>query len=135
MDLVPAPAPRRRKPAPPVDTATASGEPPAPSPIADEPWVIKRNTEQAKRAALGRKNSGRKHLVDPCTCDPDYSEAEREFIFAVDEYKRTNRRPFPTNAELLRILVGLGYRRSHVDESAFAENRGANSSKPDRAPR
>lgn len=44
---------------------------------------------------------------------PDEMSAEVvEFITAVDEYKRTNQRPFPTWSEVLEILKGLGYQRT-----------------------
>ncbi len=35
-----------------------------------------------------------------------------EFITAIDDYKRLNRRPFPTWSEVLEILKTLGYGRS-----------------------
>lgn len=34
-----------------------------------------------------------------------------EFIMAVDEYKRVNRRPYPTISELFEIAIYLGYRK------------------------
>jgi hypothetical protein len=34
-----------------------------------------------------------------------------EFITAIDDYKRLNRRPFPTWSEVLEIVKGLGYER------------------------
>lgn len=36
-----------------------------------------------------------------------------EFITAIDEYKRSCRRPFPTWSEVLEILKGLGYERAN----------------------
>ena len=35
-----------------------------------------------------------------------------EFIQAIDDYKRTQRRPFPTWSEVLEILKTLGYQRA-----------------------
>ena len=35
-----------------------------------------------------------------------------EFITAIDEYKRSNRRPFPSWSEVLEILKTLGYSRT-----------------------
>lgn len=35
-----------------------------------------------------------------------------EFITAIDEYKRANRRPFPSWSEVLEILKTLGYSRT-----------------------
>ena len=34
-----------------------------------------------------------------------------EFITAIDEYKRTNQRPFPSWGEILEVLKALGYER------------------------
>lgn len=34
-----------------------------------------------------------------------------EFIMAVDEYKRVNRRPYPTISELFEVAIYLGYRK------------------------
>jgi len=41
----------------------------------------------------------------------DYGDDEREFMLAMDRYKRQHRRPFPTWKEVLDVLKGLGYRR------------------------
>ncbi len=35
-----------------------------------------------------------------------------EFITAIDDYKRLNRRPFPTWSEVLEVLKTLGYSRT-----------------------
>jgi hypothetical protein len=35
-----------------------------------------------------------------------------EFITAIDEYKRTHQRPFPTWSEVLEVLKALGYERA-----------------------
>jgi hypothetical protein len=41
----------------------------------------------------------------------DYSDDEREFLVAMERYKRERRRPFPTCREVLAVLLSLGYRR------------------------
>ena len=41
----------------------------------------------------------------------DYSDDERDFLIAMERYKRENRRPFPTWSEVLEVLVSLGYRK------------------------
>lgn len=44
---------------------------------------------------------------------PDEMPADvLEFITAIDEYKRVQRRPFPTWSEVLEILKTLGYSRA-----------------------
>ena len=47
---------------------------------------------------------------------PDYSEDEIEFMKALDNYKRDNRRPFPTCCEVLNVLRSLGYRKANSAE-------------------
>ncbi len=66
---------------------------------------------RAKNAAEKRKNSERRRLIDPTTCERDYNDDETEFMKAMDRYKRENRRPFPTWSEVLEVLHSLGYRR------------------------
>lgn len=66
---------------------------------------------RAQNAAEKRKNSERRRLIDPTTCERDYNDDETEFMKAMDRYKRENRRPFPTWSEVLEVLRSLGYRR------------------------
>ena len=39
------------------------------------------------------------------------SDEQYEFLMAIDEYKRTNTRPFPTWTEVLEVVKALGYRK------------------------
>jgi len=41
----------------------------------------------------------------------EYDAAETEFLKAVDEFKRRRGVRFPTNTQLLRVLLSLGYRK------------------------
>jgi hypothetical protein len=41
----------------------------------------------------------------------DYSDEERDFIFAMERYRRVRRRRFPSCREVLAVLKSLGYRR------------------------
>src|SRR3954462_6765825 len=66
---------------------------------------------RAENAAAKRKSSERRRLIDPTTCERDYSDDETGFMKAMDRYKRENRRPFPTWSEVLEVLRSLGYRR------------------------
>ena len=66
---------------------------------------------RAANAAEKRRTSERRRLIDPTTCERDYSEDETEFMKAMDRYKRENRRPFPTWSEVLEVLRSLGYRK------------------------
>lgn len=40
-----------------------------------------------------------------------YSDEEREFMVAMDKFKRESSRPHPTWAEVLGVAKGLGYRK------------------------
>lgn len=53
--------------------------------------------------------SGRRRKIDPTTCERDYSNDEREFMQAVEEYKRQSGRSFPTCSEILEVVRSLGY--------------------------
>jgi hypothetical protein len=66
---------------------------------------------RAARAASARAASGRRRLVDPSTCERDYAAAEVEFMLAMQEYKRSSGRMFPTWSEVLEVLQGLGYEK------------------------
>jgi hypothetical protein len=74
----------------------------------------KRNIPVAvdRRSGTDRRNQGeRRRQIDPTTCERDYNEDEISFMKAMDQYKRDNRRPFPTWSEVLEVLHALGYRK------------------------
>jgi hypothetical protein len=95
---------------------------PAP-PLAEEDgrdWTDRRATAQALRAANARNTSGRRRFVDPTTCDRDYTIAEREFMQAMQDYKLSSGRMFPTWSEVLEVLRDLGYEKP--DEYSTCSN-------------
>src|SRR5262249_44898560 len=74
----------------------------------------KRNIPVAGERRTGqdpRHQGERRRQVDPTTCERDYKDDEIEFMKAMDQYKRANRRPFPTWSEVLEVLHALGYRK------------------------
>jgi len=75
----------------------------------------KRNIPVAveRRSGKDRRQQGeRRRQVDPTTCEKDYSDEEIIVMKAMDQYKRANRRPFPTWSEVLEVLRSLGYRKT-----------------------
>ena len=62
-----------------------------------------------ERRATPRRKVERRRLIDPTTCERDYSGDEVEFMKAMDEYKRKSGRMFPTWSEVLEVVRGLGY--------------------------
>ena len=81
--------------------------------------IANRPGERRKRTipvALDRRKTKerrgeRRRQVDPTTCERDYNEEEIAFMKAMDQYKRDNRRPFPTWSEVLEVLQSLGYEK------------------------
>ena len=58
-----------------------------------------------------RVKVNRRRQIDPTTCERDYSSEEIEFMNALDEYKRTSGRMFPTCSEVLEVIRKLGYEK------------------------
>lgn len=77
----------------------------------NEPIAVER------RSVERRKKVNRRRQIDPTTCERDYTPAEVEFMNALDDYKRTSGRMFPTCSEVLEVLVGLGYVKCTCAES------------------
>ena len=74
---------------------------------------------ERRKGEPGRRQQGeRRRQVDPTTCEREYTEEEIAFMKAMDQYKRDNRRPFPTWSEVLEVLRALGYRKV-ADASAM----------------
>jgi len=56
----------------------------------------------------------RRRQIDPTTCERDYTDDEVEFMNAMNAYKRTSGRMFPTCSEVLEVLRGLGYTKQEM---------------------
>ena len=66
----------------------------------------------AERRTLPRRAKvSRRRQIDPTTCERDYKVEELEFMNALDLYKRTSGRMFPTCSEILEVFRGLGYEK------------------------
>lgn len=74
-------------------------------------WADPGASARARKASRAREAVLRRRRVDPTTCDLDYSEAELEFMRAMQAYKQSSGRAFPTWSEALQVLEGLGYRK------------------------
>lgn len=64
-----------------------------------------------RRHGERREKVNRRRQIDPTTCERDYTDAEIEFMHALDQYKRTSGRMFPTCSEVLEVLRNLGYEK------------------------
>ena len=54
---------------------------------------------------------GRKQYFDPTACEKEFKAAERQFQRAMEEYKESSGRMFPTWSEVLEVLRCLGYEK------------------------
>lgn len=64
-----------------------------------------------RRVTTRRVKVERRRQIDPTTCERDYTDDEIEFMKAMDDYKRSSGRQFPTWSEVLEVVRGLGYKR------------------------
>lgn len=62
-----------------------------------------------RRKSERRQKAPRRRQIDPTTCERDYTEEEIEFMRAMDLYKRSSGRMFPTCSEILEVVRDLGY--------------------------
>jgi len=60
-----------------------------------------------RRRGPGRRRSDDRRSAEEGEMNPE----QFEFIMAVNEYKKVNRRPFPSWTEILDIVTALGYRK------------------------
>lgn len=81
--------------------------------------VVDRRSGLERRRGPGRRRSVSRRVAE----EGELSEEQFEFVMAIDEYKRVNRRPFPSWTEVLEVIKYLGYRKvapvgEHVDRPA-----------------
>ena len=67
-----------------------------------------------RREGARRDKVSRRRQIDPTTCERDYSDDEVEFMNALNDYKRTSGRMFPTCSEILEVIRKLGYEKKIV---------------------
>ena len=72
-----------------------------------------------RRRGPGRRRSDSRRSAE----EGELNDEQFEFVIAMDEYKRANKRPFPSWTEVLEVIKYLGYRKvadvgQHVDRPA-----------------
>jgi hypothetical protein len=98
---------------------------------------VDRRAAGERRAAADRRSSGesveierrtsqrravaRRRQIDPTTCERDYTPDEIEFMQAMDAYKRSSGRMFPTCSEVLEVLRNLGYEKTTARTPIYGE--------------
>lgn len=73
----------------------------------------KARLEANERKRQDARHGDGRHGPRPNPIDHDitYTTEQLEYLKAVEHYRRTKRRPFPTAAEYLAIAISLGYHR------------------------
>jgi hypothetical protein len=73
----------------------------------------KENAAAKRREKKKDREEGRGIPIgtNPLTSEVEYTDAELEFSKALETYRRVRQRPFPTNREVLYVLLTLGYRK------------------------
>lgn len=74
---------------------------------ADRRSVVDRRAGLDRRRGPGRRRSEDRRSAE----EGEMTEEQFEFLMAINEYKRVNRRPFPSWSEVLDVMTALGYRK------------------------
>ncbi|HUS47214.1 MAG TPA: hypothetical protein VM098_03780 [Phycisphaerae bacterium] len=74
---------------------------------ADRRSVVDRRAGLDRRRGPGRRRSDERRSAE----EGEMTEEQFEFLMAINEYKRVNKRPFPTWTEVLDVMKALGYRK------------------------
>ncbi|HOD81415.1 MAG: hypothetical protein BWX88_02732 [Planctomycetes bacterium ADurb.Bin126] len=69
--------------------------------------VVDRRSGLDRRRGPGVRRSEDRRSAE----EGEMTEEQFEFITAINEYKRVNRRPFPSWTEVLDVMKALGYRK------------------------
>jgi len=69
--------------------------------------VVDRRLGLDRRRGPGRRLSDERKAAE----EGRMSDEQFEFLLTIDEYKRSNSRPFPTWTEVLDVIKALGYRK------------------------
>ncbi len=89
--------------------------------------VVDRRLGLDRRRGPGRRLSDERKSAE----EGQMSDEQYEFLMAIDEYKRTNTRPFPTWTEVLEVIKALGYRKVAEPQSLGQSKKDP---KPDKVP-
>ncbi len=69
--------------------------------------VVDRRVGLERRRGPGRRRSDERRSAE----EGEMNDEQFEFLMAINEYKRVNKRPFPTWTEVLDVIRALGYRK------------------------
>lgn len=98
---------------------SAKKEDPTPSESSEQERREQERREGERRAVIDRRvgldrrrGPGRRRTETRKAAEEGQMTAEQwEFLQAINEYKRINKRPFPTWSEVLDVMKAIGYRK------------------------
>ena len=73
---------------------------------------IDRRSGWDRRRGPGRRRTDERRTAE----EGEMNDEQFEFIMAIEEYKRANKRPFPSYTEILEIAIALGYRKTAASQ-------------------
>ncbi|MFQ5422659.1 MAG: hypothetical protein ACE5F9_01630 [Phycisphaerae bacterium] len=81
--------------------------------------IVDRRSGLERRRGPGRRRADARRSAE----EGELTDEQFEFVLAMDDYKRKNKRPFPSWTEVLEVIKYLGYRRiaevgEHIDRPA-----------------
>jgi hypothetical protein len=76
-------------------------------------FIERRKDVVDRRLGLDRRRGpGHRRTEDRRSAEEgEMSDEQFEFLMAIDQYKRSNQKPFPSWTEVLEVIKALGYRK------------------------
>ena len=69
--------------------------------------LVDRRSGFDRRRGPGHRRTPERRAAE----EGEMNEEQFEFLMAIDQYKRSNQRPFPTWTEVLEVIRAIGYRK------------------------
>ncbi|MBW8035296.1 MAG: hypothetical protein FVQ79_06625 [Planctomycetes bacterium] len=69
--------------------------------------IVSRRCDLDRRRGPGVRRSEERKAAE----EGQMTDEQFEFLMTVEQYKKENRKPFPTWTEILEVLKAMGYRR------------------------
>jgi hypothetical protein len=69
--------------------------------------VVDRRLGLDRRRGPGHRRTEERRVAE----EGEMTDEQFEFLMAIDQYKRSNQKPFPTWTEVLEIIKAMGYRK------------------------
>ncbi len=75
--------------------------------------VVSRRCDLDRRRGPGVRRSEERKAAE----EGEMTDEQFEFLMTVEQYKKENRKPFPTWTEILEVMKAIGYRKTAEPQS------------------